>query len=99
MMAPAPALTPSTAAMIGCGQSAHGLDEIAGHAREVEQFGHSHFCKGPNDLVNIAAGTEITAIGTEDNQLSHPWRKRDRGRGRAVPHRTQMSAGFCALAG
>jgi hypothetical protein len=35
-MAPAPAQTPSTAATIGLRAGAHGLDEIAGQAREFE---------------------------------------------------------------
>jgi hypothetical protein len=52
-MAPAPAQTPSTRAM------AHGLDEIAGHAREEQQFGHRQIDQRRDDVVHVAAGTEV----------------------------------------
>jgi hypothetical protein len=39
MIAPAPAQTPSIAATIGCGQCAHRLHQVAGHAREHQQLG------------------------------------------------------------
>ena len=45
------------------------LDEIPGHAGEFEQALHIHLHQRPDNIVHIAAGTEIAAIGTEDHRL------------------------------
>jgi len=58
-MAPAPAQTPSTAAMMGLRTGAQRFDQIAGHAREVEQAVRVHLRERADDLVHIAAGAEI----------------------------------------
>ncbi len=40
----------------------HGLDEIARHAREGEQALHVHLDERADDVVHVAAGTEIAAV-------------------------------------
>ena len=60
-IAPAPAHTPSTAAMIGCGQARIAADQVAGHAREVEQAALVHLGQRPDDLMDVAARAEIAA--------------------------------------
>ena len=41
------------------------LDQIAGHPGEGEQLLHRPADQRPDDIVNIAAGTEIAAVGQE----------------------------------
>ncbi len=43
----------------------HRLDQIAGHARERQQLLHVHGDQRADDLVHIAAGAEIAAVGQE----------------------------------
>ena len=43
----------------------HGLDQIAGHAREGEQLLCVHGDQRADDLVHVAAGAEIAAVGQE----------------------------------
>ena len=47
----------------------HGLHEIPGHARELEQTLHVPVQQRPNDIAHIASGAEISAIRTEDHGL------------------------------
>ena len=41
----------------------HGLDQVAGHARERQQLIHLHGNERADDLMHVAAGAEIAAIG------------------------------------
>ena len=43
------------------------LDQIAGHAGEFEQALHIHLHQRPDNIVHIAAGTEIAPIGAKDH--------------------------------
>ena len=43
----------------------HGLDQVAGHARESEQLLCVHGDQRADDLVHVAAGAEIAAVGQE----------------------------------
>jgi hypothetical protein len=41
----------------------HRLDQVTGHAGEVQQALHVHFRQRADDVVYIAAGTEIAPLG------------------------------------
>ena len=43
------------------------LDQIAGHARKGQQALHIHLDQRADDLVHVAAGTEVPAVGGEDH--------------------------------
>src|SRR3989442_8909614 len=47
----------------------HRLDQIARHARELEQLRHLHPGERADDLVHVATGTEISSGATEYNAL------------------------------
>ena len=48
---------------------AHGPDQVAGHAGKAKQAGLVHFRKRADDLVNVAAGTEVAARAGDDDGL------------------------------
>ena len=77
---------------------AHGFDQIAGHAREVEQFRHAHFGERGDDVVHVAAGAEIAAGAGEHHRLDARSHKQARGTHRAARRRTRTSADSCARA-
>src|SRR5205823_218253 len=45
--------------------AAHRLHHVTGHAREREQLGHFHLHQLADDVVNVAAGTEISTFAGE----------------------------------
>ncbi len=60
-IAPAPAHTPSTAAMIGCGQARIAWTRSPVMRREFEQPVIVHLGQRADDLVDVAARAEIAA--------------------------------------
>ena len=67
--APAPAQTPSIAAIDRLRAGADRLDQIAGHAREREQALHVALGQRRDDLVHVAAGAEIAAGTGQHHRL------------------------------
>src|SRR6185312_14843485 len=47
----------------------HRLDEVAGHAGEGEKLLHVHADQRTDDIVDIAAGAEIAAVGQEHHRI------------------------------
>src|SRR6266705_2238511 len=48
---------------------AHRFDQVAGHARKLQQLGLAHLRERPDDLVHIAPGAEIAARARHDHGL------------------------------
>ena len=48
---------------------AHGLHQVAGHAREIQQLDHRHLGERTDDLVHVTAGAEIAASAGDHNCL------------------------------
>jgi hypothetical protein len=82
-MAPAPAHTPSTAATMGCGQCAHGLDQVARHAREHQQLGRLQAHQRADDLVHVAARAEVAAGAGDHHRLARRGVAQARNRSRS----------------
>ena len=47
----------------------HSLDHIARHAGEAQKVFHPHAGQRANNVMHIAAGTEIAAIGQDDHGM------------------------------
>ena len=69
MMAPAPGAHAVDYRDDRLRAGAHRLDEIAGHAGEIEKLRGIELQQGRDDLVNIAAGGEIAAGAGDDEDL------------------------------
>ena len=69
MIAPAPAHTPSIAAMIGCGQARIALTSSPVILVKFEQARRAHLDQRADDLEHVAAGAEIAAGAGDDERL------------------------------
>ena len=99
MMAPAPTQTPSSAAMIGCGQARIALTRSPVMRVKCEQVRHVHVGQRADDLVHVAARAEVAAVAPKTTDLDGRRRRAGRGTSRAARHSSRRSAGSCARAG
>ena len=99
MIAPAPAHTPSIAAIDRLRAGAHRLDQVARHAREGQQVRHAHLRQRADDLVHVAARAEVAAGAAARPRRARRRRRPACGTGRAARRRSRRSAGSCARAG
>ena len=69
MIAPAPAQTPSTAAMIGCGQALMARTRSPVMRVKRKQAALVHLGQRADDLMDVAARAEIAARAGDDDAL------------------------------
>ena len=53
----------------GLRTAAHGLDQIARHAGELQQLGHAHLRQRADDVVHVAAGAEVATLARQHHHL------------------------------
>jgi hypothetical protein len=99
MIAPAPTATPSTAEMIGLPQPIIALTRSPVMRVKFSRLLHVHFRQRADDVVHIAAGTEVAAVGQEYNRVHIVAHRPAPGTCRAAPRSCRRSAGSCGQAG
>ena len=99
MMAPAPAQTPSIAAMIGCGAARIALTSSPVMRVKSSSPLGIHFGERLDDLEHVAAGTEIAAGAGDHDRLDAFVAGGGAKNVARARHNFRTSADFCAPGG